>query len=214
MCRIFNKMLKKWNKNTLNFWLKASSGYLLSENYLRAGDNHMKVASIHIIRHCRDPRYWLLEVFRILLLSFLSNLSLTCTIATSLVTDLHQPLSLLDNPAGQSRHGERERGKRDCRSPGVQVSRLWSARSWRWQKGLRSWQSVSQGSKFCLGATVTTSGAGIGAAASAGNAALVVFASLKFGPWTPGWSDQKDWSETRCVSLEFLQMDLLDFQTP
>lgn len=154
MCRIFNKMLKKWNKNTLNFWLKASSGYLLSENDLRAGDNHMKVASIHIIRHCRDPRYWLLEVFRILLLSFLSNLSLTCTIATSLVTDLHQPLSLLDNPAGQSRHGERlggeGGGKEDCLAPGVQVSRLWSARSWRWWRDSGHDSRCPRGRSFAL----------------------------------------------------------------
>ena len=154
---------------------------MLSETNLGAGNDHMKVASIHIVRHCRDPRNRLLEEIRTLL--FVTSSLDNCTVTTSLLTDLHQPLRLLDNPAGQSRHGE-ILGRR------AKEYSFWHQQAWsQWQALVRKEghegglqvvlghdSSVCKRLKLCLGATVTTSGPGIGAAASASAAASVVFA--------------------------------------
>ena len=109
-----------------------------------------------------------------------------CQVASTwskIVTDLHQSLRLLDNPAGQSRHRERRGGKASGGWSGFCHQGLKSADSSQelvlklappWCSGHDSCQSL--GKAGLDGPSVTTSG--IGAAASASAAASVVFASF------------------------------------
>ena len=92
---------------------------------------------------------------------------------SSSATNLHQPLRLLDNPTGQSRHGESFEGevrRKECRlAPEVEVSSQVPGRSWSWRwtwsaKGCSGHDSRCPGGQT-FGETVTTSGPGIGAAA-------------------------------------------------
>ena len=105
------------------------------------------------------------------------------SIWSKMVTDLHQSLRLLDNPAGQSRHRERRGGKASEGWSGFCHQGLKSADSGQelvlklappWCSGHDSCQRL--GKAGLDGPSVTTSG--IGAAASASAAASVVFASF------------------------------------
>ena len=110
------------------------------ENHLRPCNDHMEVASIHIVRNSRDPRYWLLKSIQYFILKLVlcyslhhhyPKLSLTCiSLCVSLI--------ILRGRAAMVRAWKGERGR--------------GGRSIAWHQGLKSagWSQQGHGAGWGL----------------------------------------------------------------